>query len=108
MPQFALQPLWVVGHGLGQTSDETCKVKWDFSCLLEQGLGRKSRIVLVKLSSLRKIIKLILFLDPVFLSSLGTQICNNVGPGKKSWVFFFFFLNCGLKLHPAQKLMLKY
>lgn len=56
---------WVVGHGLGQTVSETCRVKWDVSCLLEQGLGRKSTIVLVKLSSLRKMIKLILLLDPV-------------------------------------------
>lgn len=55
-----------VWQGLGQTPSETCKVKWEFSCLLEQGLGREGRIVLAKLSSLRKIIKLILLLDPVF------------------------------------------
>lgn len=79
VPQFALQPQGGAWQGLGQTPSETCKVKWEFSCLLEQGLGRKSRIVLVKLSSLRKIIKLIL------LSPLGSQICNNVGPGEKKY-----------------------
>lgn len=46
VPQFALQPLWVVGQALGQAPSQTWKVKWDVSCLLEQGLERKSRIVL--------------------------------------------------------------